>query len=239
MGPDGPTRPHDSTAPRDILDLFLPVTFFPFIARQSNPIPIQTSSRNRRSNARKKKGVRNRFLSRLCDFPEFPLPPSEKSQAQQPDSDPDQLAEPPEQREGDAGHVGVAEGTEQQQISAVLGAKAAGDEEGAAFDKDGEGANRDGGEGHSRTPRYQMMTYTSNASTIQPSRNSPVEAQKAGRKMGQELFSLLPRLTAPFYSPPRSRRKYSTMRLLIRIASGNINVLSKLVCFSLLEWHPC
>jgi hypothetical protein len=32
-------------------------------------------------------------------------------------------------------------------------------------------------------PRYQMMTYTSNASAIQPSRNSPVEAQKAGRKM--------------------------------------------------------
>jgi hypothetical protein len=32
-------------------------------------------------------------------------------------------------------------------------------------------------------PKYQMMTYTSNASATQPSRNSPVEAQKAGRKM--------------------------------------------------------
>src|SRR3989442_13450682 len=56
-------------------------------------------------------------------------------QAEQSDSDPNQLPEPPEQREGDAGHVGVAEGTEQQQISAVLGAKAAGDEEGAALIK--------------------------------------------------------------------------------------------------------
>ena len=32
-------------------------------------------------------------------------------------------------------------------------------------------------------PKYQMMTYTSNASATQPSRNSPVEAQKAGKKM--------------------------------------------------------
>ena len=30
-------------------------------------------------------------------------------------------------------------------------------------------------------PKYQMMTYTSNASAIQPRKNSPVEAQKAGR----------------------------------------------------------
>src|SRR4029077_12111278 len=98
----------------------------------------------------KGKGVRNHCLSRVCDFPEFPLPSSDKSQAQQPDSDPDQLAEPPEQREGDAGHIGVAEGTEQQQIPAVLGTEAAGDEEGAAFDKDGEGADGDSGEGHGR-----------------------------------------------------------------------------------------
>ena len=73
------------------------------------------------------KSVRSQFLSRLCDFPELPLPPSEKSQAQQPDSDPDQLAKPPEQREGDAGDVAVAEGLEQQ-IAAVVRTKAAWDD---------------------------------------------------------------------------------------------------------------
>ena len=57
MGPDGPTRPHDSTAPRDVLDLLLLNPFLP-----------------------------------------------DHRQAEQSDSGPDQLAEPPEQREGDAGY---------------------------------------------------------------------------------------------------------------------------------------
>ena len=88
-------------------------------------------------------------------------------------------------------------------------------------------------------PKYQMMAYTSNASATQPSRNSPVEAQKAGRKMVAGTIFAPATPHRPVLFPPRSRRKYSTMRLLIRIASGNINVLSKLVCFSLFEWHPC
>lgn len=50
-------------------------------------------------------------------------------QAEQSDSDPGQLPEPPEQREGDAGHVGVSKGSRQEHIPAVLGAEAAGDEE--------------------------------------------------------------------------------------------------------------
>ena len=62
-------------------------------------------------------------------------------QAQQPDSDPGQFAKPPEQHEGDAGDVGVTKGSQQENIPAVLGAEAAGDEEGAAFDKDQERAD--------------------------------------------------------------------------------------------------
>ena len=44
-----------------LFDLPLLISFFPIIARKSNPNPIQASSRNRRSNARKKKGVSNCF----------------------------------------------------------------------------------------------------------------------------------------------------------------------------------
>ena len=56
----------------------------------------------------------------------------------QPDSDSDQFVKPPEQHEGD---VGVTKGSQQEHIPAVLGAEAAGDEEGAAFDKDQERAD--------------------------------------------------------------------------------------------------
>ena len=84
------------------------------------------------------------FLS--CRFP-----PADEGQTEQAQSNPDQFAEPPEQREGDAGHVAVAEGLEEEQIASVLGPEAAGDEEGAAFDKDGEGADGDGGEGQGGT----------------------------------------------------------------------------------------
>src|SRR4249920_1952443 len=64
-------------------------------------------------------------------------------QAQQPEPNPYQLTEPPDQCEGDAGDIGIAEGLEEKQIPAVLGAEAAGDEEGAAFDKNGEGGDGD------------------------------------------------------------------------------------------------
>jgi hypothetical protein len=63
-------------------------------------------------------------------------------QTQQPDADPDQFTELPEQREGDAGDVGVTKGSRQEHISAVLGTKAARDEEGASFDKDRERADK-------------------------------------------------------------------------------------------------
>ena len=87
--------------------------------------------------------VSTTFLNCRC-------PPTDKSQAEQAQSNPDQLTEPPEQCEGDAGDVGITKDTQQEHVPAVLGAEAAGDEEGAAFNKDGEGADGDGREGHSR-----------------------------------------------------------------------------------------
>ena len=61
----------------------------------------------------------------------------------QSDPDPDQLAEAPQQREGNSGDIGIAESLEQQQIAAVLRTQTAGDEERPAFDEDGEGPDRD------------------------------------------------------------------------------------------------
>jgi len=52
MERDGPTLPLDSTEARDVLDFLLLIPFLPIIARQSNPIPTQASSRNRRSIAK-------------------------------------------------------------------------------------------------------------------------------------------------------------------------------------------
>jgi hypothetical protein len=69
-------------------------------------------------------------------------------QAGQTWSNPYQLTEPPEQREGDPGDVAETKGFQQKQIPAVLHPETAGDEEGAAFDKDGEGE-----EGHGRHPQ--------------------------------------------------------------------------------------
>jgi hypothetical protein len=85
----------------------------------------------------------NRPLSLLaCGvFPRSTESPTDHDQNSQPDSDPDQFAKPPEQHEGDAGDVGVTKGSQQEHIPAVLGAEAAGDEEGAAFDKDQERAD--------------------------------------------------------------------------------------------------
>ncbi len=51
-------------------------------------------------------------------------------QAQEPDPDPSQFAEPPQQREGDAGDVGITKGSQQGQIPSVLGAEAAGNQSG-------------------------------------------------------------------------------------------------------------
>ena len=48
------------------------------------------------TNSWRGKGVRNQFLSRAGNFLELLLPPPDKSQAQQPQSNPDQLPEPPE-----------------------------------------------------------------------------------------------------------------------------------------------
>src|SRR5262245_47391644 len=149
MGRDGPTLPLASTEAHDVLDLLPLDPVFPGNGGQDNPLSIQTRSRNRRSHARKEKGVRYQSLSRGYDFPELLLS-SDKSQAQQPDPNPYQLSEPPEQRESDTGDVGIAEGLKEEQISAVLGSEATGDEEGAAFDKDGEGGDRDRRESHGR-----------------------------------------------------------------------------------------
>ena len=84
----------------------------------------------------------NRPLSLLaCGvFPRSTESPTDHDQNSQPDSDPDQFAKPPEQH---AGYVGVTKGSQQEHIPAVLGAEAAGDEEGAAFDKDQERADGD------------------------------------------------------------------------------------------------
>ena len=71
-------------------------------------------------------------------------PPTDEGEAEQPQANPDQFAEPPEQRKGDAGDVGVAEGFEEEQIAAILRAEAAGDEERATFDEDRERADGDG-----------------------------------------------------------------------------------------------
>ena len=82
----------------------------------------------------------NRPLSLLaCGvFPRSTESPTDHDQNSQPDSDPDQFAKPSEQHEGD---VGVTKGSQQEHIPAVLDAEAAGDEEGAAFDKDQERAD--------------------------------------------------------------------------------------------------
>lgn len=70
---------------------------------------------------------KNRPLSLLdCEvFPRSTGSPTGHDQSSQPDADPDQLAETPQEREGDASHVTVAEGFGQQQIADVLRAEAA------------------------------------------------------------------------------------------------------------------
>jgi hypothetical protein len=88
-------------------------------------------------------------------------------------------------------------------------------------------------------PKYQMMTYTSNASAIQPSRNSPVEAQKAGRKMVAGTIFAPATPHRPVLFPPPFKEKIFHHAIADSDRQWEYNVLSKLVCFSLLEWHPC
>lgn len=61
---------------------------------------------------------KNRPLSLLaCEvFPRSTESPTDHGQNSQPNADPDQLAETPQEREGDAGDVGVAEGLEEKQL---------------------------------------------------------------------------------------------------------------------------
>src|SRR5580765_632459 len=117
------------------------------ITRYGDQIPIKARSRTCRSNGWKKKGVRSAFwivhASVLCR-----TLPALQRQAQQPGPNPYQLAEPPDQCEGDAGDIGIAEGLEEEQIPTVLRSEAAWDEEGATFDKNGECGDGDSGKCH-------------------------------------------------------------------------------------------
>src|SRR4026207_1039719 len=150
MGWDSPALSFNSAETRDVLNLLLLHPFLSSHHRQSNTVSIQAGPRNGRGNSRKKKGVRNdSWLMRetFCRHNSSAL----HREAQQPDPNPAHLPKATEQRERNASDAGIAEGFEEEQIPAVLGAEAAGDEEGAAFDEDRERADGDGGKGHGRT----------------------------------------------------------------------------------------
>jgi hypothetical protein len=79
-----------------------------------------------------------------------------------------------------------------------LGAEATGDEESAAFDKDGEGANRDGGEGHSRTPQipdddvhFQRFRYPTKEE--QPGGGTKGREENGGRNYFRSCHASPPR----------------------------------------------
>src|SRR4029079_7831972 len=121
-----------------------------FLPGRTMTIPVDGHNRARKLQGGGKR-TRTNFRVEDADFRNFRDTPTKQRKTQEPDPNPCQLPKSPQQREGDSGDIGVTERIQQEQIPAILGAKASGDEEGAAFDEDRQGTNGDRRKGDGRT----------------------------------------------------------------------------------------